>query len=146
MQNEIDLELTINTTNIEIVQEDIVVDLQMTGPPGPGYLVTSLTLTNVSNTYTPQRVSNYNIELIYQPLANFTIAAPTGLPINGDVIIFRILSGATNYVPTFNSVFLSSGIAPLPTFTVANKTITVGVQYNSTVSKWVCMATDLVGY
>ena len=64
-----------------------------------------------------------------------TIAAPTGTPIQGQKLIFRIKDNGTARGITWNAIFRIIGTT-LPTTTVINKTTYVGCIYNSTDTKW----------
>lgn len=105
------------------------------------------TLTVSSNTYTiPGDTTDLAI-ITTTPTANFTMAAPTGTPVDGQLLRLRILSGSTGYAPTWNTIFVSSGIATLPTTALpASKTVTFGFSYNAASSKWVLLAADTTGY
>lgn len=106
------------------------------------------TLTASSNTYTIP-ADNCDMALISTaPIGNFTIAAPSpSSPTDGQMLMLRITSGATGYVPAWNAIFISSGIAVLPTSALpANKTVTLGFQYSAAKSAWVLLAYDGLGY
>ena len=60
-------------------------------------------------------------------------------------IIIRFKSAAAQAI-TWGSMHASSGVATLPTTTVAGKTITVGLIYDVIAAKWYCMAVDAAGY
>jgi hypothetical protein len=104
-----------------------------------------VTLTVSSNTYTPN-CGTTDTALISSPTANFTIANPTGTPVDGQSLIIRILSGTTAYTASYGTIYLSSGIATLPTAMVISKTVTLGLQYNAAKTKWVLLAVDSTGY
>ncbi len=78
---------------------------------------------------------------------NRTMSAPTGSPANGDKIMYRIRQDGTgNRTITWNSAFRFSGDPTPPTLsTAANKTDYVGFIYNSTDSKWDCIA-ERIGF
>lgn len=104
------------------------------------------TLTVSSNTYTPN-ADTTDIALISSPTANFTVAAPTGTPVNGQRLSIRMTSGATGYVPTWDAAFISSGVATLPSTALpVSKTMTAFFSYDTSNSKWVLMAYDPTGY
>lgn len=63
----------------------------------------------------------------------------TGTPNNGQKLIIRILDNGTARAITWGSSFASRG-ATLPTTTVLSKCTYVGLIYNSTASKWDCIA------
>lgn len=105
-----------------------------------------VSLTAVSNTYTPS-ATNTDLALITAPAAAFTVAAPSGTPQDGQPLMLRIKSGATGFVPTWNAIYASSGIATLPTTALtASKTVTLGFRYDAAAAKFVLMAADLTGY
>ena len=62
--------------------------------------------------------------------ANLTINAPTGTPVDGDKLIFRILDNGTARTLTWNTTYTAIGVT-LPTTTTANKTTYVGCIYNA---------------
>ncbi len=104
------------------------------------------TLTVSTNTYTPDADST-DLALITTPTANFSIAAPTGTPIDGQDLHFRIRSSTTGYTPTWNAAYGNSGVASL--FTTAlpvSKTVSFSFRYDLNASKWILMAADTVGY
>jgi hypothetical protein len=104
------------------------------------------TLTASSGTYTPN-VDTTDVALISAPAAAFTVAAPTGTPANRQRLRIDIISDATGRITTWNAAYISSGIAALPTTAVpASKTVSLGFEYNSTISRYVLLAADLVGY
>lgn len=111
-----------------------------TAPPTGGVLV------KTGSTYTPVRASPVNVTSIDTPTANFTVAAPSGTPSNGDKLTVRILSTATIRTPTWNSIYIGSGTVTPPTTLVASKTVAVLFVYDSTKVKWVCMAANTKGY
>ena len=71
--------------------------------------------------------------------ANATFAAPTGTPTQGQKLIIRILDNGTARTLGWNAIYVSRG-ATLPTTTVISKYLYVGLIYNSTASKWDCVA------
>ncbi|HEV2402807.1 MAG TPA: glycosyl hydrolase family 28-related protein [Candidatus Saccharimonadales bacterium] len=108
--------------------------------------VRSTTLTAVVNIYTPNGDTT-DIAIISGPSANFTVAAPTGTPIDGQTLILRIVSGTTGFAPSWNMAYISSGICTLPTGAQpANLTTTFGFQYNAAKAVWVLLALDATGY
>jgi hypothetical protein len=67
--------------------------------------------------------------------ANLTINAPTGTPLDGDKLIFRILDNGTSRTLTWNATFTVIG-ATLPTATTINKMVYVGCIYNTANTRW----------
>ena len=69
----------------------------------------------------------------------------TGTPTDGQRMIIRIKSAAAQTI-AWGASFISSGVAILPTATLATKTHLVGFIYDSVALKWVCVASDGGGY
>jgi hypothetical protein len=67
--------------------------------------------------------------------ANLTINAPTGTPVNGNKLIFRLLDNGTARTLTWNATYTVIGVT-LPTTTVINKTTYVGCIYNANNTRW----------
>jgi len=70
----------------------------------------------------------------------------TGTPVNGQKLMIRIKDNGTARTITWGASFISSGVATLLATTVVNKTHRVGLVYDSTAAKWICMAVDAAGY
>jgi hypothetical protein len=70
----------------------------------------------------------------------------TGTPIDGQTLLIRFKDNGTARAITWGTSFTSSGVATLLSTTVASKTHLVGLQYDATAAKWVCMAVDASGY
>lgn len=69
-----------------------------------------------------------------------TFGAPTGTPSGGQKLIIRIKDNGTARALSFNSVFRFSSDLTAPTTTIISKTMYLGFIYNSTDSKWDCVA------
>ena len=67
--------------------------------------------------------------------ANLTINAPTGTPVDGDKLVFRLLDNGTGRALTWNATYTAIGVT-LPTTTTANKTTYVGCVYNANNTRW----------
>jgi hypothetical protein len=67
--------------------------------------------------------------------AALTINAPTGTPVDGDKLIFRLLDNGTPQTLSWNATYTVIGTT-LPTTTIANKTIYVGCIYNANNTRW----------
>jgi len=65
----------------------------------------------------------------------YTIAAPSGTPVDGQILILRFKDTGTVATFTWNAIYRIVGTT-LPTTTVANKTTYVGCKYNTTDTKW----------
>jgi len=67
--------------------------------------------------------------------AGLTINAPTGTPVDGNKLIFRLLDNGTARALTWNGTYTVIGVT-LPTTTVINKTTYVGCIYNANNTRW----------
>lgn len=67
--------------------------------------------------------------------AGLTINAPTGTPVDGNKLVFRILDNGTARALTWNGTYTAIGVT-LPTTTVVNKTTYVGCIYNANNTRW----------
>jgi hypothetical protein len=67
--------------------------------------------------------------------AGLTINAPTGTPVNGTKLMFRILDNGTSRTLTWNATYTAIGVV-LPTATVASKMLYVGCIYNAANTRW----------
>lgn len=70
----------------------------------------------------------------------------TGTPVDGQQLTLRFKDNGTARAIAWSSAFTSSGVAVLPTTTVANKTHLIGLMYDTQAAKWVCVASDSTGY
>lgn len=67
--------------------------------------------------------------------AGLTINAPTGTPVDGNKLMFRLLDNGTARALTWNATYTVIGVT-LPTTTVVNKTTYVGCIYNANNTRW----------
>jgi hypothetical protein len=67
--------------------------------------------------------------------ANLTINAPTGTPVDGDKLIFRLLDNGTARTLTWDATYTVIGVS-LPAATTANKMVYVGCIYNAANTRW----------
>lgn len=87
-----------------------------------------------SATVTPNANTD-DIVVITAQAAALTLAAPTGSPVQGQVLMFRIKDNGTARTITFNAIYRAFGAA-LPTTTTVGKTLYGCAIYNSTDTKW----------
>jgi hypothetical protein len=72
----------------------------------------------------------------YTALAvDLTINAPTGTPVDGDKLIFRLLDNGTSRALTWDATYTVIGVT-LPTATTISKTTYVGCIYNANNTRW----------
>ena len=67
--------------------------------------------------------------------AGININAPTGSPVQGQGMVFRLEDNGTSRTLTWNAIYRAFGSA-LPTATTLGKILYVGLIYNSTDTKW----------
>lgn len=85
-------------------------------------------------TVTPNANSDDLVDITAQAVA-LTLAAPSGTPVNGQVIEIRIKDNGVVRAITWNAIYRAFGLA-LPTSTTAGKTIYASCVYNSAAVKW----------
>lgn len=78
----------------------------------------------------------YNVTAL---AVNATVAAPSGTPTNGQKLTLRIKDNGAARTLTWNAIYRVIGTT-LPTTTVAGKLLYMGFIYNSTDTKWDCIA------
>jgi len=71
--------------------------------------------------------------------AGLTINAPTGTPIDGQKLTFRLLDNGTSRTLTWNATYTVIGVT-LPVATTTSKTTYVGCAYNTTAARWDVLA------
>lgn len=72
--------------------------------------------------------------------ANATFAAPTGTPVDGQTLIFRITDNGVARTLAFNAKYRFSSELIAPTTTIIDKTLYMGFIYNEPDDKWDCLA------
>lgn len=87
-----------------------------------------------SATVTPAADTNDEVVITAQAAA-LTLANPTGSPAQGQKLIIRIKDNGTARAISYGTYYRAMGNA-LPTTTVVNKTMYLGLIYNSTDTKW----------
>lgn len=75
--------------------------------------------------------------------AALVVAAPTGTPLPGQQLLFRIKDNGTARTISWNAAYRAVGVT-LPTTTVANKTLYVGAVWNSNELVWDVLAVGQV--
>lgn len=87
-----------------------------------------------ASTLTPD-ISSFDQYNFTALAAGLTINAPTGTPVDGNKLLFRILDNGTSRSLTWNATYTAIGVT-LPTATTANKTVYVGCIYNANNTRW----------
>ena len=90
--------------------------------------------TTSTSSITPD-VSAFDQYCVTAQAATLTFNAPTGTPLDGNRLLFRILDNGTPQTITWNATYTAMG-AVLPTLTTANKMIYVGCIYNAANTRW----------
>jgi hypothetical protein len=97
---------------------------------------TSSTASTTSMTPDISAFDQYNLTAL---AANITINAPTGTPVDGNKLMFRILDNGVTRTLTWNATYTVIGVT-LPVATTANKMTYVGCIYNSANTRWDVLA------
>ena len=71
--------------------------------------------------------------------AALTVNAPTGTPVNSQVLLIRIKDDATGRAISWNAIFRVINVT-LPVTTVSSKTMYIGCKYNTADTKWDVLA------
>lgn len=109
-------------------------------------LAGSQTLTNkrinprvntISSSSTPTPAGDTTDEFTVTALAaGATFAAPTGTPVDGQMLTIRIKDNASPQTLAWNSIYRASSDLALPSTTIASKTMYLKFIYNATDTKW----------
>jgi hypothetical protein len=117
-------------TNLLSVRNDGVVDIYGTITPRLQNIVSSATVTP----------TNLNDEVVITAQATgLTLVNPTGTAVQGQSMIIRIKDNGTARTIAYDTQYRAIGVT-LPTTTVINKIVYLGLIYNSTDTKW-----DVIG-
>lgn len=100
---------------------------------------------NATPTINTDSYDQFNITAQAEAVTSMTTNL-TGTPTDGQKLLIRIKDNGTARAVTWGTSFQSSGSATLLATTVISKTHLSGFIYDSTVSKWVCIAVDSAGY
>lgn len=80
-------------------------------------------------------IASYDQYCFTAQAATLTINAPTGTPVDGNKLIFRILDNGTSQTLSWDSTYTAIGVI-LPTSTSIGKTTYVGCLYNAASTRW----------
>ena len=84
-------------------------------------------------------VDDYEIEAVSNLNSSMNIANPTGSPVNGQGVMYRIKDNGTARAISYGSQFRAIGVS-LPTATVANKTLYINARWNAESATWDVLA------
>lgn len=91
-------------------------------------------IASISSSATPSPNCDTTDLFVITALAeSAAIAAPTGTPVNGQRLLFRISDNGTEQDLTWNAIYSGDS---LPAVTIVDAAIYVACVYNSAVSKW----------
>lgn len=94
-----------------------------------------ISATTSTATLTPN-IDSYNIYELSAQAADLTIAAPTGTPNNGDVIVIRLKDNGTSRALTWNAAYTNISGLDQVTATTISKWHVFGIMYNAGLTKW----------
>jgi hypothetical protein len=97
--------------------------------------ITARVGTTASSTTPTPDADAHDIYTVTALAAGATFGAPTGTPTGGQSLMIRIKDNGTARTLAFNAIYRAIGVT-LPTTTVINKTVYLGMIYNATDSKW----------
>jgi len=102
-------------------------------------IVTSLASDTTPN---PARASRKTMYELTALAGNALFSAPSGTPVNGDMLFISVTDNGTARALTYNAIYDDPYTPDNPTTTVANKTLMMMYMYSSTRSKWELLWTD----
>lgn len=97
------------------------------------------TTSSATPTINTDNVDAYLITALAVAITSFTTNL-SGTPTSGQKLMIEILDNGTARAITWGASF-ASGPGTLPTTTIVNKWLYVGLQWSSSRSKWICLAT-----
>lgn len=109
----------------------------ITGPTGPFSNTPTVQSIISSSTVTP--TDSDDMVVITAQAVPLSLANPTGTWAQGKDLLIRIKDDGTSRAISYDTGYRPIGVS-LPTFTTSNKTIYLGIVYNSDSSKW-----DVIG-
>lgn len=80
-------------------------------------------------------ISAFDQYCVTAQAATLAINAPTGTPVDGNRLTFRILDDGTSRTLNWDATFTAIGVT-IPTSTTINKTTYVGCVYNASATRW----------
>lgn len=98
------------------------------------------TTTTASTATLTVNADAFDFATVTAQAAGLSIANPTGTPVDGQNLIYRIKDNGTARALSFGTAFRASTDNTLPTTTVISKTIYLGFKYNAADSKWDLLA------
>jgi hypothetical protein len=119
-----------------VAGDSLVLQFSRTGDVGTaGSILRRVSSVTSSSTPTPSSATDDLYAITALAVAP-TIGAPTGTPLDGQGLLFRIKDNGTARALAWNAVFRPSTDLPLPTSTTTGKWTYIGFIYNATDFKW----------
>jgi hypothetical protein len=94
------------------------------------------TSSTTSTTSVTPTIDTEDVFVVTAQAQSLTINNPTGTIVNGQRFILRIKDNGTPQSLTFGNLYRASTDLPLPSITLAGKTIYLGFIYNSDANRW----------
>jgi hypothetical protein len=94
------------------------------------------TSSTTSTTAVTPTIDTEDVFVVTAQAQSLTINNPTGTIVNGQRFILRIKDNATPQSLTFGNLYRASTDLPLPSITLAGKTLYLGFMYNSDANRW----------
>lgn len=88
-----------------------------------------------SNSAPAPNVSTTDMYILTALAVNTVLGAPTGTPVQGQKLIYRIKDNGVARTIGYNAIYRAVGVT-LPTTTVISKTLYLGMIYNATDARW----------
>lgn len=112
--------------------------------PGSGQTLTNTVVpkrvTTVTSSASPTPNVDTTDEYFMTALAvGATFGAPTGSPVDGQVLVIRVKDNGSAQTLSFNAIYRGIGVT-LPTGTTGGQTIYLAMVYNSAATKWDVLA------
>jgi hypothetical protein len=109
---------------------------QRTGDAGPPGTILRRSATATSTATLTPNATTTDISILTAQAVNLTLGAPTGSPLDGQGLMFRIKDNGTARTLAYATAYRASSDLPFPTTTVAGKTMYLGFIYNAADGKW----------
>lgn len=134
--------ITLSSSPSQVYQ----LDGSLRGVQGPVGTIAKRVVTLTPGTLVATDADTTDLALL-SPVQNFTLSNPTGTPIDGQMIVWRITQDSVgSRTITLDTDFsLGAGLSSVTLSTTPNKTDYLGVQYDAAASKWQVIALQL-GY
>lgn len=130
--------LNIQTNGTTALSVDTSQNVSMPVALGSTRINPRVSSTTSAASVTPN-IASYDQYCFTALAAGLTINAPTGTPLDGNKLLFRILDNGVSQTLTWNATYTIIGTT-LPSATTANKTTYVGCVYNAANTRW-----DVIG-